>query len=516
MAAAGDQDELFGDMGFHGYMQQFVHRKLHMIAERFAPEKLLELGQMSFREQFASLGLPSPEEERRAPPTTQAAAARPTSSVAPSIFGPMGRSGYLHQKIHKKLHPYVIPMSDKELLDLGKLGVDDQFNYMGQTGPSDGGLFAGTDREGYLQQRVHRRLHIQARTLSDEDLYNLGQMKFNDQFSALEETFGTQDRNTYVQAHIHRKLHARIVGMSDEDVLALGKLNFNEQFNTLGIDGPSLNEQMSATNVADFGVFGSLDRESYIQARVHRKLHPQITHMSDEEVLHLGKLSFNEQFRTLGLDAAPVPIDQVLPFGALDRDTYIQQHIHRRLHHNVASLPDEDVVHVGRQSFNEQFRLLGVDMTPTPSAAPTAAPRFSQPAQPPVVVQPLRGLSRAEYMNQRIHKKLHPQAGYLSDQEMTDVGELSFAEQFGALEAVLARKKPSGGKGKGPPPPSTGQAGSVFGGLDRDSFMQQRVHRRLHGRALRLDDESLAKLGRLSFNEQFPTMDQLDGLTTVA
>merc|ERR1740130_1596576 len=46
-------------------------------------------------------------------------------------------------------------------------------------------------------------------------------------------------------------------------------------------------------------IFGGLAREEFIQARVHRRLHPQIGGMSDEQILELGKMSFNLQITTV-------------------------------------------------------------------------------------------------------------------------------------------------------------------------------------------------------------------------
>ncbi|CAK8990410.1 Hypothetical protein SCF082_LOCUS2212, partial [Durusdinium trenchii] len=112
----------------------------------------------------------------------------------------------------------------------------------------------------------------------------------------------------------------------------------------------------------------------------------------------------------------------------------------------------------------------------------------------------LRGLSRQEYMQQRIHRRLHPQAAYLSDAELFQIGEMNFNEQFTALDAVKSAK--SHGRPE--------QGAALFNGLDRNSYMQQRVHRKLHSRAQQLSDENLASLGAQSFNEQFSLIERME------
>jgi len=499
-------DGLFGDLGFDGFMKQHVHRKLWQVAEKFAPEKLLELGQLSFNEQFQSLGMPGPVEEKQAQQME-------SRSVASSLFGPVGRSGYLHQRVHRKLHPYVIALSDKDLFDLGKLTFNEQFNVMGQESPAEGGFFDDLGREGYIQRHVHRKLHASANAMSDEDLFNLGKLSFNEQFAALGETgdpsltaFGAQDREAYIKAHVHRKLHMHVAGMSDEDVLRLGKLGFNEQFRTLGVDtaAPQIEQQAMP--------FGMQSREAYVAAHVHRKLHQHITAMSDQDVAQLGKLSFNEQF--LGVDMMSQPIEYnplmgAMPgaapaFGGLDRNAYIQARIHRKLHMHAAAMSDEDVMRLGKQSFNEQFRAVGAEGPGGPAAGMAGGGFMGGKGMAPVGPM-LRGLSRQAYMQQRVHRKLHAQAAYLSNEQLMAIGELSFNDQFGAVEAARAQSN-------GTHEPRL----DLFGGLDRTSFLMQRVHRRLHSRAAKLTDEDLARLGKLSFNEQFPMLDGWDGLQGAA
>jgi len=100
-------------------------------------------------------------------------------------------------------------------------------------------------------------------------------------------------------------------------------------------------------------------------------------------------------------------------------------------------------------------------------------------------------------MQQRIHRRLHSLAQQFSDEDLFRLGELSFNEQFAQVEG--------GGQ---PTQPRT--TSNLFGGLDRSVYMQQRVHRKLHSKAIHLSDEDLKQLGSLSFNEQFPFIEHME------
>ncbi|CAK9100717.1 Hypothetical protein (Fragment), partial [Durusdinium trenchii] len=239
-----DPDALFQELGFQGYLQQRVHRKLHGIAGRFTPEELLALGKLTFSEQFRSLGLPgfdekpqfSPGAAARAP-VSAASLRRPTRQERPSLFGELGREGFLQQRVHRMLHPRTSKLSDQELLELGRKSFKEQFTALGVAGPkelAEPTLFGELGRSGFLQRRVHRRLHDAANELSDEDLLALGQQSFHEQFKSLGQDENAEPngvppatadwRETYIQTHVHRKLHAHVAKMSDEEVFNLGKL----------------------------------------------------------------------------------------------------------------------------------------------------------------------------------------------------------------------------------------------------------------------------------------------------
>merc|ERR1739848_160984 len=134
---------------------------------------------------------------------------------------------------------------------------------------------------------------------------------------------------------------------------------------------------------------------------------------------------------------------------------------------------------MGKLSFNDQFPALednGVN-------GHTMAPDL------------FNGVGRDAFMAQRVHRRLHGQAVMMSDQQLRELGQLSFSQQFTFLEsAQIAPVQP---------------AVDLFQGLGREGFMQQRVHRKLHNRAAPLSDEELSELGKLTFNDQFHTLDQM-------
>jgi len=381
------------------------------------------------------------------------------------------------------------------------------------TSPAE--LFEVLGREGYMQQRVHRRLHAQAAELSDEELRELGLMSFNLQFGYFEnpglvqpatpDIFQGLSREAYTEQRVHRKLHAQAASLSDEELYELGRLSFNEQFPALGVVGPSAAAQHQQ------GAFLGLSREQYMQQRVHRRLHAQAASLSDQELMDLGQLSFNDQFPLMEERAlqghgqarivAPPPrsiAKPTDPFGGAGRDVYMQQRVHRKLHASAAALGDEDLLELGKMSFNEQFGVFGEG----PPPAQEEPGQFHTPGT-------FGGLTREQYMHQRVHRKLHSQAAALSDEELHELGKKSFNEQFPALGMDNApsgtpRAHDEGTKYK--PPDLSIKSHDVFGGLSRETFMKQRVHRKLHLHADCLGDEELRELGDKTFNEQFTTL----------
>merc|ERR1711907_856458 len=109
-------------------------------------------------------------------------------------------------------------------------------------GQMQSSMIGGTSREAYMQQRIHRRLHAKAATLIDEELYELGQLSFNQQFPMCEQfdeiagqhgdsdIFGGVTREQYMATRVHRRLHPQAARLTNEELLEIGKINFNEQF----------------------------------------------------------------------------------------------------------------------------------------------------------------------------------------------------------------------------------------------------------------------------------------------
>jgi len=339
--------------------------------------------------------------------------------------------------------------------------------------------------------------------------------------------FGGLGRETFMQQHVHRKLHAQAVELSDSELSQLGKIGFKDQFRALIVVDPN--------NPSD--LFEGLDRETYIETRVHRRLHAQVTSLTDEEVAELGRLSFNAQFTAFGMPAAPLkaPTIQVAGKGAgklnhpqdqfralvvvdpnnpsdhfegLDRETYMETRVHRRLHAQAASLTDEELAELGRLSFNAQFTAFG--LPPAPIKTPTIEVSGKGVGKLSHMQDIFGGMGRENYMAQRVHRKLHPQAVTLSDHELLELGKLSFNDQFPVLEerALGAQPVPTKGIGKGVILGKRLPVPDMFGGIGRENFMQQRVHRKLHSHAEALSDQELLELGRLSFNEQFPIIEE--------
>lgn len=415
-SVANDSDEL-GGMSREAYMNKHVHRKLHPQASRLPNDQLVQLGQLKFNDQFPHI----------------------EHLEAASMFGSLGREGYMQQRVHRKLHAHASTLSNKDLFALGQKKFNDQF---GDHDTSISSPHAKVDifgqvggREAYMQQRVHKRLHARASLLSDEDVLQLGQLSFNEQFPCIEnleptdrsspsvqaDIFGGIGRDQYMRTHVHRKLHALAESLSDSELLDLGKLGFNAQFPVFGADAEqSLNKVASSELGAE--PFEGMGREAYMQQRVHRKLHSLAEGLTDEGLLELGRLSFNDQFPMLGQDQ----VAQADVFAGLGREEYIQQRVHRRLHAHVASLSDKDLQEFGSLSFNKQFQ------------------KFEQPA--PVVVQArthvspaatfFNGMSREQFMAQRVHRRLVPKATAMSDQELLELGRLSFNEQFKVFENI--------------------------------------------------------------------------------
>merc|ERR1719217_1228486 len=143
-------------------------------------------------------------------------------------------------------------------------------------------------------------------------------MKFNEQFPALNagggahampsEMFGGVDRQTFLAQRVHRKLHALAATLSDKELSSLGRMKFNEQFDALNAEG-------GASAMPRVDLFGGVDRQTFLAQRVHRKLHPLAATLSDEELSSLGKMKFNEQFDALNAEGGAPAMPRVDLFG---------------------------------------------------------------------------------------------------------------------------------------------------------------------------------------------------------
>mmetsp|Transcript_35371 Transcript_35371/g.110280 ORF Transcript_35371/g.110280 Transcript_35371/m.110280 type:complete len:360 (+) Transcript_35371:56-1135(+) len=290
---------------------------------------------------------------------------------------------------------------------------------------------------------------------------------------------------------VHRRLHPKAAALTDQELVELGKLSFHEQFPVM--------EQLEAMGpapdapavVLPTSAFGGLSREEFMERRIHRRLHAQAAHLGDQRLSEIGQLSFNEQFPLL---------EHTGPLGGATREEYMERRVHRRLHAHATLLSDQQLSELGRLSFNQQFTVL----ESMPTAAVPTSDLFG-------------GLSREAYMQQRVHRRLHDRAAALSDEELHELGKLSFNEQFPMLgagdpvaEAAIARDSSAdlfAGLTEAVVEANAPEA-DLFGGLSREAYMAQRVHRKLHAQAASLDDAQLLELGRLSFNQQFPLMER--------
>uniref|UniRef100_A0A7S4UIE5 Uncharacterized protein n=1 Tax=Alexandrium monilatum TaxID=311494 RepID=A0A7S4UIE5_9DINO len=536
----------FGGLERDEYLQTRVHPKLHIQAQELGDEELWELGQQNYSKQFSEISVLR------------------GSGDPGDLFGHGGREAYMQQHVHRKLHPRAVALGDQELLELGRLSFNDQFGVFEQvanlTGQAplrgqgqSGDLFGGATRDAYMQQHVHRKLHSKAVELSDQDLAALGKLSFNEQFPFLgaegdsgaargaplraadmflghsrdpaaardshlrgDDLFMGHGRDTYMAARVHRRLHAQAAQLGDQELFDLGQLSFNQQFTFL-------ENSPAVKSAPKHDLFGPAGRDAYLQQRVHRKLHPKACLLDDQELFDLGKLNFNDQFPVMEqLEVVPVPAavptsssvqvqEQPPPsgmFGGLSRDAYMAARVHRRLHPQAALLSDHQLRELGQLSFNQQFPYF--ENTPVTQPPPQQQQhqqhqqQLHQHRQPQVQAAPAAlppktdvfgGLGREDYMQRRIHRKLHAKAAILGDEELYELGRLSFNEQFPLLEHVEPAAA-FGGLQQG--------SADMFGGMGRESYMQQRVHRKLHPQAASLTDSQLFELGKMSFNQQFP------------
>jgi len=515
--------------------------------------------------------------KRTAPWHDQPSSGQQGQQPASNVFGGMSRDAYLQSRVHKRLQMQAMGLNDQSLFQLGQLSFNQQFLALQEkAAPATTDTFEGIGREGYMQLHVHRKLHAQAACLSDQELLDFGKLSFNDQFPVLErkiaagaaavqteavDFFGGAGRTGYMQMRVHRRLHSQVATLTDEQLHELGQMSFNQQFTVLETTSAASPVVAAPQSVAPASLFGGLDRQAYMETRVHRRLHGQVAAFSDQELSEFGRISFNDQFNIFeqraALEAQEAAQQQLLQqqeeqqqllqlqelqlqqqqlqqqhqqqlqaqaqaqaqateaASLSDREGYMQQRVHRRLHSQATNLNDQELLELGQLSFNQQFMALG-----GPAAAEAATS-----AVPPPLVELFQTQGREAFMQQRVHRKLHPQAATLTDDQLLELGKLSFSYQFPVLEQLSPGS--TGDKGQAvaamaPPvrvvkaPVRAVQAPAVnllapktehFCGLGRESYMQQRVHRRLHAQAAQLNDEQLWELGQLSFNLQFTELE---------
>lgn len=467
-------------------------------------------------------------------------------AIVVDVFGGIGREAYMQQRVHRKLHTQAAGLGDQELLDLGRLTFNDQFPVLEQRAArlqAEGMVFgAGVSREIYMQQRVHRKLHAQVAGLSNEELLELGRLTFNDQFPALQQRVAAgqvardvfspgMTREAFMRTRVHRKLHVQAAALSDEELLQLGKLTFNDQFPVIEQRAGELQALVGAGEIFPQGV----TREGYMQQRVHRKLHGLAMGLPDEELLELGKLSFNDQFPALEqrrgeLEAAGAANSEEGVFGAgVSREAFMKVRVHRRLHARAAQLSDQELLQLGSMSFNQQFPFLEEEVASTGPVGITMniapSPPWRKPTPPSAAsgTGPMGTETREAYLQRRVHRRLHAQTAALGDEDLHALGQLSFNDQFPALERLLAdaeggaplapamvrptTARPTSARQPvvvAPPGACRGVAQGAFAGSSREEFMAKHVHRRLHAQAADMSDEELLSLGKLTFKEQFP------------
>merc|ERR1712062_778801 len=74
---------------------------------------------------------------------------------------------------------------------------------------------------------------------------------------------------------------------------------------------------------------------------------------------------------------------------------------------------------MGKRSFNEQFPALGVDNATALAPHEESTDLFG-------------GMSRDDYLQKRVHRRLQMQVSEtFSDEQLADLGRLSFVDQFG-------------------------------------------------------------------------------------
>jgi hypothetical protein len=485
--------DIFGGLSREEYIQAHVHRRLHADAASLSDTELFDFGKLKFNEQFPAIG--------------ESKHGRATSGS--DLFGEAGgRHEYIQQKVHRKLHDQVRELSDRDIFDLGQKKFNDQFPFVDDLLSER--IFNSSDgRQGYMMQRVHKRLHEQAASLSAPDLHQLGQMSFNDQFPYMEklgfqkagkhdaqeapprmlrpmvtrpgkavDLFEGLGREQYMRKHVHLKLHSLADGLDDEDLSALGQLTFNAQFPFFNLDpdqaaaassrGGRHGDRARASKQTDFE---GMDRETFLQQRVHRKLHDYAAVLSDEDLLDFGKRKFNDQFLMLEQVAQPTSDSGGATFDGMSRDEFMQRRVHRKLHMKAASYSDEELIELGRLKFNDQFKV------------------FDDIAEWSGSTDVFGGVSRDDYMRGRIHRRLHSDCVRLSDEALAELGKLSFNQQFHEIEHMAPE-----------------DASGLFGRDGRDDYINKRVHRKLHGEAANMTDEEVFELGKQSFNQQFQSL----------
>ena len=157
-------------------------------------------------------------------------------------------------------------------------------------------------RESYIADHVNRALHTQLGSLSDIELYSLGQHHFGEQTQLLQSIQGSQSfgmrcfgmpRGDFIKSQIHRDLRgelAQLSNFSDRQLLQVSESEGDGQlheFNALEGQG---NSQVSLA----LGRV-KLSRPKYVKKFIVDELQDQLYHLSDGAVFVLGNCIRGDQ-----------------------------------------------------------------------------------------------------------------------------------------------------------------------------------------------------------------------------
>mmetsp|Transcript_43667 Transcript_43667/g.103048 ORF Transcript_43667/g.103048 Transcript_43667/m.103048 type:complete len:624 (+) Transcript_43667:119-1990(+) len=452
--------------GFQGlsreeFIQRRIHRKLHMQVGHMSDGELKQLGAMSFNDQFQSLGH-GPQQDFGGGcsagmsgggglrPGGLAAALQGTNLLArdlpagaaavteadPSgMFGGLGRNAFLQQYVHRRLHNVASGLSDEQLLELGQLGFNKQFQVFEQQQvvPMDG--FAGMGREQYIAERIHRKLHQMVAALSDAEILELGRRSFNDQFAILVEGGGAP------QPMPQQMQQPAVSGYNPQaqvyQFVPVGN-------GTVAPVSAATTQSSSALQAQDAGGFGGFGGggggDSWGAGGGGKSFGGKSSSWGkggDSWSKGGGGDSWGKGGGKWGSSGGGggwkggggggwkgghEGVAQDI-FGGMSRDEFLQVFIHRRLHSTVAKYEDDQLLELAAMSYNQQFTYVEQQGASI-----------------------LGDMGRDAYMQKHVHRTLHQQAAMLSDEQLLSLGQLGFKKQFDHLQYLLQ----SGGGGEMP------------------------------------------------------------------